>query len=179
MEVPIFYPVDSYHHIFELLRRRCSNLRVLEIRADFESFALQTVNYSYGLKPSTLWKLQSLDLLECSIFALTMAFDPNLVGLVDTRSRPQIQSSENLSSVEVRLPCLEREPVRQRLLEGQLLNQYCELDWKTTAPDKYGGPAGYASLSFPYGICRKEIAFAHSLRSSSHYRVTVLFDTCY
>ena len=85
-------------------------------------------------------------LLETCPIALTLNFDPDLLSVLEPEAVPQSEGANVFSSVEVRVPCLERDAGRQTLLEGRLPNRYCEVACVNTKFDKYGGPEGYMSV---------------------------------
>lgn len=134
-------PFDSYQQVIEPFRgHEPRSLRVIEIKVDFDAFGRAGLNNNELRR--WLKRPNSMVLLQCCLVALTLNFDPRFARVVESGA-PIPGSANNVSSMEVRVSCLERDAGRQKLLDGELLNRYCKMDWVSTGVDRYGGPAGY------------------------------------
>ena len=136
-------PLASYEQITAPIRgRRWPSLKVVEIRTNIDAFDRSQVNTQNPWRWTR--NADTMVLLQCCLLGLAVQCGPDMLESLDPKA--QYDALETVSSVEVRIPCFERDKGRLGLLQGELLNKHCNVEWVKTKHDRYGGQAGYISI---------------------------------
>lgn len=139
-------PATGMESVLHSLRRHfASTLEVLEIRVTFRTTGAHN-RVDGVLNDGHFYRTQdgrsqrhTFPLLEACLVTFASCFNTG-------PGSSNANSHQGHRKPEVRLSVALAEPLRNHLLEGQIMNRYCEVHWTETGQEKYLGPSGHIGV---------------------------------